>query len=168
MLNANPLWGAPKIHGEWLKLGIEISERTISSLLDRRPRKAPLQTWRTFINNHMKDMVAVDFLVVPTIRFKVLYVFIIQSHARREVVHFNVTTNPTAEWTARQIAEAFPWDTAPKYILRDRDSIFGNTFRQRVQSMGIEEVLTAFRSTWQRSACWTSYLEVKTTSYTDS
>ncbi len=148
---ANPLWGAPKIHGELLKLGIEVSERTVSSLLGQRPRKPPSQTWRTFINNHMKNMVAVDFLVVPTIRFKVLYVFIILSHARREVVHFNVTRNPTAEWTARQIVEAFPWDTAPKYLLRDRDSIFGNTFRQRVQSMGIEEVLTAFRSPWQNA-----------------
>ncbi len=151
MTNANPLWGAPKIHGELLKLGIEISERTVSSLLGRRPRKPPSQTWRTFINNHMKDMVAVDFLVVPTIRFKVLYVFIILSHARREVVHFNVTTNPTAGWTARQIVEAFPWDRAPKYLLRDRDSIFGIKFRQRVQSMGIEEVLTAFRSPWQNA-----------------
>ncbi len=149
--NANPFWGSPRINGELLKLGIEISERTVSGLLDRRPRKPPSQTWRTFINNHMKNMVAVDFLVVPTIRFKVLYVLIILSHARREVVHFNVTTNPTAEWTTRQIVEAFPWDTAPKYLLRDRDSIFGTTFRQRVHSMGIEEVLTAFRSPWQNA-----------------
>jgi len=151
MVNANPLWGAPKIHGELLKLGIEISERTVSGLLGRHPRKSSSQTWRTFIRNHMKDMVAVDFLVVPTIKFEILYVFIILSHARRQVVHFNVTTNPTAEWTARQIVEAFPWDTAPKYLLRDRDSIFGKKFRQRVQSMGIEEVLTAFRSPWQNA-----------------
>ncbi len=151
MSNANPLWGAPRIHGELLKLGIEISERTVSGLLDRRPRKPPSQTWRTFINNHMRSMVAVDFLVVPTVRFKVLYVFIILSHSRRQVVHFNVTSNPSAEWTARQVIEAFPWDTAPKYLLRDRDSIFGIKFRQRVQSMGIEEVLTAFRSPWQNA-----------------
>ncbi len=96
-------------------------------------------------------MVAVDFLVVPTIRFKVLYVFIIISHTRREVVHFNVTKNPTTEWTARQIVEAFPWDTAPKYFLRDRDNIFGIRFRKCVQTMGIEELLTAFRSPWQKA-----------------
>ncbi len=97
MANANLLWGAPRIHGELLKLGIEISEQSVSGLLDRHPRKPPSQTWRAFINNHMKDMVAVDFLVVPTIRFKVLYVFIILNHARREVVHFNMTTDPTAD-----------------------------------------------------------------------
>ncbi|MCP4414711.1 MAG: integrase, partial [Gammaproteobacteria bacterium] len=131
MAKVNPLWGAPRIHGELLKLGIEISERTVSGLLARRPQKPPSQTWRTFIRIHMKNMVAVDFLVVPTVRFKVLYVFIILSHARREVVHFNVTTNPTADWTAKQIVEAFPWDTAPKYLLRDRDSIFGIKFQQR-------------------------------------
>ncbi len=100
----------------------------------------------------MNEMVTVDFLVVPTIRFKVLYIFIILSHARREVVHFNVTVdNVTTNPTVKQIVEAFPWDTAPKYLLRDRDSIFGNTFRQGVQSMGIEEVLTAFRSPWQNA-----------------
>ena len=130
MADANPLWGAPKIHGELLKLGIDVSERTVSNLLRRHRRKPPSQTWRTFITNHMPDMVAVDFLVVPTIRFRLLFVFVILSHARRRVVHFNVTANPTAEWTAQQIIEAFPWDSAPRYLLRDRDSIYGSTFRQ--------------------------------------
>ena len=97
----------------------------------------------------MPDMVGVDLLVVPTIRFQLLFVFVILSHARRRVIHFNVTANPTAEWTAQQIVEAFPWDTAPKYLLRDRDSIYGGWFRRRVKSMGIQEVLTAYHSPWQ-------------------
>jgi putative transposase len=97
----------------------------------------------------MTEMVAIDFHVVPTIRFRMLYVFIVLSHARRRVVHFNVTANPTAAWTAQQVAEAFPWDTAPRYLLRDRDSIYGEWFRRRIQSMGIEEVVTAYHSPWQ-------------------
>ena len=151
MAKANHLWGAPKIHGELLKLGIEISERTVSGLISRHILKPPSQTWKTFIKNHMTDMVAVDFLVVPTVRFKMLYVFIVLSHARRQVIHFNVTANPTAQWTANQVIEAFPWDTAPRYLLRDRDSIFGRVFRQRIKSMGIEEVMTAFHSPWQNA-----------------
>ena len=133
MAEANPLWGAPTIHGELLKLGIDISERTVSKIIRRRTRKPPSQTWRTFIKNHMTEMVAVGFLVVPTIRFRLLFVFVNLSHARRRVVHFNVTENPTAEWTAQQIVEAFPWDTAPRYLLRDRDSTYGGRFRRRVQ-----------------------------------
>jgi putative transposase len=105
---ANPLWGAPRIHGELLKLGIEISERSVSGIIRRNNPKRPSQTWKTFIKNHMPDMVAVDFLVVPTIRFKMLFVFVVLSHTRRRVVHFNVTANPTAQWTAQQITEAFP------------------------------------------------------------
>ena len=149
MAGENLLWGAPTIHGELLKLGIDISERTVSKLIRRLRRKPSSQTWRTFIKNHMTEMVAIDFHVVPTIRFRMLYVFIILSHAHRRVVHFNVTANPTAEWTAQQIVEAFPWDTAPRYLLRDRDSIYGEWFRRRVQSMGIEEVITSYHSPWQ-------------------
>jgi len=149
MAEENPLWGAPTIHGELLKLGINISERTVSKLIRKRTPKPPSQTWRTFIKNHMTEMVAVDFYVVPTIRFRMLYVFIILSHARRRVVHFNVTANPTAAWTAQQIVEAFPWETAPRYLLRDRDSIYGEWFRKRVQSMGIEEAITSYHSPWQ-------------------
>jgi len=151
LCTANPLWGAPRIHGELLKLGIEVSERTVSGLLSRNFPKPPSQTWNTFIENHMLCMVAVDFLVVSTIRFSLLYVFVVLSHDRRKVVHFNVTANPTAQWTAQQIVEAFPWDGVPKYLLRDRDSIFGKIFRQRVGSMGIEEVLIAHRSPWQNA-----------------
>ena len=119
MADANTSWGAPKIHGELLMLGLEISERTVSGLLSRYRLKPTSQTWKTFIKNHMDVMVAVDFLVVPTIPFRMLYVFVILSHSRREVIHFNVTEYPTAEWTAQQVIEAFPWDTAPRFLLRD-------------------------------------------------
>jgi putative transposase len=141
--SANPLWGAhlggPPIHGELLKLGIEISERSVSGIIGRNNPKPPSQTWKTFIKNHMMDMVAVDFLVVPTIPFRMLFVFVVLSHERRKVVYFNVLANPTAQWTAQQITEAFPWDTVPRYLLRDRDRIFGKEFRHRVRSMGIEK-----------------------------
>jgi transposase InsO family protein len=99
----------------------------------------------------MAEMVSVDFLVVPTIRFRMLYIFVILSHANRQVIHFNVTEHPTAEWTAQQVIEAFPWDTAPKYLLRDRDSIYGGYFRRRVKGMGIEQVVTAYHSPWQNA-----------------
>lgn len=146
---ANPLWGAPKIHGELLKLGIELSERTVSGLLRKCNPRPPSQTWRTFLKNHMTDTVAVDFLVIPTIRFQILFVFVVLNHNRRRVTHFNVTSNPTAKWTAQQIVEAFPWDNAPRYLLRDNDSIYGRSFQSRVRSMDIEEVPTAYRSPWQ-------------------
>ena len=121
MAKANPLWGAPRIHGELLKLGIEISERTVSNLMPRRKPKPPSQTWRTFLKNHMMNMVSIDFFTVPTAKFRILFVLVILSHNRRRVVHFNLTSHPTTNWTAQQIIEAFPWDTAPKYLLRDRD-----------------------------------------------
>mgnify|MGYP003983003441 FL=1 len=149
--SSNPMWGAPRIHGELLKLGIEISERSVSGIIKRNNRKPPSQSWKTFMSNHMTDMAAIDFLVVPSIRFKMLFVFVVLSHDRRKVIHFNVTANPTAQWTAQQIVEAFPWDTAPKYLLRDRDKFFGKLFQSRVNSMGIEEVLTAYRSPWQNA-----------------
>ena len=108
---ANPLWGAPRIHGELLKLGIEVSQATAAKYM-ARPGKPPSQTWRTFLNNHVKDLVSTDFFVVPTLSFRVLFVFVVLAHHRRRVLHFNVTANPTAEWTAQQMAEAFPWDIA--------------------------------------------------------
>ena len=149
MANANPLWGAPRIHGELLKLGIEISERTVSTMMPRRKPIPPPQTWRTFLKNHMKNMVSIDFFMVPTATFRILFVLVILSHSRRQVVYFKATSNPTTMWTAQQIIEAFPWDTAPKYLLRDRDSIYGAYFRQRVKNTGIKEVVTAARSPWQ-------------------
>ena len=148
MALANPLWGAPRIHGELLKLGLDFSQRTVARLMPRRP-KPPSQTRRTFLQNHLADLVSVDFFVVPTATFGVLYVFVVLLHHRRQVVHFNVTDSPTAAWTAQQIVEAFPDDSAPRFLLRDRDSIYGGEFRRRVNDMRIAEVLTAPRSPWQ-------------------
>ena len=148
MALANPLWGAPRIHGELLKLGLDISQRTVARLMPRRP-KPPSQTWRTFLQNHLADLVSVDFFVVPTATFRVLYVFVVLLHHRRQVVYYNVTATPTAAWTAQQLVEAFPDDSAPRYLLRDRDSIYGGVFRRRVKGLRIAEVLTAPRSPWQ-------------------
>jgi transposase InsO family protein len=129
-------------------LGIGVSESTVAKYMISH-RKPPSQTWKTFLENHAADLVSIDFFTVPTATFRVLYVFVVLRHERREIVHFNATYNPTAEWTAQQIAEAFPFDTAPRYLLRDRDSIYGARFRSRVKSLGIEEVPTAPRSPWQ-------------------
>jgi transposase InsO family protein len=148
MSTADATWGAPRIHEELLKLGIEVSQATVAKYMVRRS-KPPSQTWRTFLEHHLKEMVSVDFLVVPTISFRVLFVFLVLAHDRRRVLHFNVTAHPTAEWTADQILQAFPWDTAPGCLLRDRDAIYGDMFRRQVSSMGITEVLTAPRSPWQ-------------------
>jgi transposase InsO family protein len=148
MAAANPLWGAPRIHGELLKLGFEISERTVSRLMPRRNKK-PSQTWGTFLSNHVGQLVSVDFFTVPTIQLRVLYVFVILTHDRRRVLHFNVTEHPPAMWTAQQIVEGFPDDSAPRYLVRDRDSIYGKDFTARVQGMGIEQIRTAPRSPWQ-------------------
>ena len=145
---ANPLWGAPRIHGELLKLGIDVSQATVAKYM-AHTRKPPSQTWRAFLNNHVTQLVSTDFFVVPTVTFRVLFVFVVLAHHRRRVVHFNVTANPTSEWTARQIAEAFPWDSAPRYLLHDRDSIYGDCFREAIRGMGTHEVLTAPRSPWQ-------------------
>lgn len=148
MSSANPLWGAPRIHGELLKLGIEVSQATVAKYMARQ-RKPPSQTWRAFLNNHMQQLVSTDFFVVPTVTFRVLYVFIVLAHDRRRLLHFNVTAHPTSEWTAQQMVEAFPWDHAPRYLLRDRDSIYEGSFRKRVRGMGIREVRTAPKSPWQ-------------------
>jgi transposase InsO family protein len=150
MCRENPGWGAPRIHGELLKLGIDIGESSVSKYMGRC-RKAPSQSWRTFLENHVTQMVSIDFFTVPTIRFQVLYVFLVLAHDRRRILHFNVTAHPTAEWTGQQLREAFPFDQLPRYLLRDRDAIFGNDFREQVQDMGIEEVLSAPRSLWQRA-----------------
>jgi transposase InsO family protein len=150
MRRENPGWGAPRIHGELLKLGIDIGETNVSKYLVRS-RKPPSQTWRTFLENHLRNLVSVDFFTVPTIRFQILYVFLVLAHERRRIVHFAVTAHPTAEWTAQQLREAFPWDSAPQYLLRDRDRIFGHEFVEQVKAMGIEQLLGAPRSPWQRA-----------------
>ena len=146
----NPLWGAARIHGELFKLGIQISQASVAKYMVRHP-KPPSQTWRAFLANHVSQLVSVDFFTVHTISFEILFVFVILSHDRRRIVHFNVTAHPTAEWTAQQIVEAFPFDSAPKYLLRDRDRIYGYEFRKQVELMNIAEVLSAPRSPWQRA-----------------
>ena len=150
MSAANVGWGSPRIVGEPSKLGIDVAKSTVEKCRVRS-KKPPSPTWKAFLKNHVRDLVSIDFLVVPTVRFKVLFVFVVLAHHRRRVVHFNVTEHPTAQWTGQQIIEAFPWDTAPKYLLRDRDAIYGSQFQRRVKSMGIEEVLTAPRSPWQNA-----------------
>jgi transposase InsO family protein len=150
MQSTNTGWGAPRIHGELLKLGIEISPATVSKYMARHP-KPPSQTWRTFLENHVADLASIDFFTVPTATFRVLYVFIALRHDRREIVHFNVTEHPTAQWTAQQIVETFPFGTAPLYLLHDRDRIYGDAVQRRIESLSIEEVLTAPRSPWQNA-----------------
>jgi transposase InsO family protein len=149
MATANEGWGAPRIHGELLKLGIVISEREVSRLMPPRTRNPPSQSWRTFLDNHVGSLASIDFFTVPTATFRVLYVFFVLAHDRRRLLHFNVTEHPGAAWTAQQIVEAFPEDTAPRYMVRDRDGIYGDQFRRRVSGIGIDEVLTAPRSPWQ-------------------
>ena len=145
---ANPLWGAPRIHGELGKLGIDVSERTVSRLLRRR-RRPPSQTWRTFLTNHLTSLTSVDFFTVPTLTGRVLFVLVLLSHHRRRIVHLRITEHPTAAWTAQQIIEAFPDETAPRWLLRDRDAIYGDLFRRRVAGMGISEAISSPSSPWQ-------------------
>jgi len=142
------MWRAPRIHGELTMLGIAISERTVSRIL-RRLRRPPNQTWRTFLHNHVGQMVSIDFFTVPTITIKVLFVFILLEHDRRKVLHFNVTEHPTGARTAQQIVEAFADREAAHCLIRDRDSRYSAEVRLRIQSLGMQEILTAPRSPWQ-------------------
>ncbi len=144
----NPLWGAPRIHGEMLKLGLNVAQATVSRYMPRG-RRRPSQTWRTFLKNHATAITSIDFFTVPTATFRALYVFLMLSHERRRVVHFNVTDSPTAQWAGRQLIQAFPWDTAPRYLLRDRDAIYGPEFRRSAGNLGIDDVRTSPRSPWQ-------------------
>ena len=151
MRAANPLWGAPRIHGELRKLGIEIAQATVGKYLGRNRRRPgpPSQTWRTFLANHVSQLASIDFFTVPTATFRVLFVFIVLAHDRRRIVHVNVTPHPTAAWTAEQLREAWPCDTAPRFLLRDRDAIYGSDLRRTAAAMGLEEDLTAPRAPWQ-------------------
>ena len=144
----NPLWGTPRIQAELHLLGYSVAESTVAKYRVRST-KPPSQTWKNFLKNHVGQIAAIDFFTVPTVTFRTLYCFIVLLHDRREVVHFNVTDHPTAVWTAQQMIEAFPEDTAPRFLLRDRDCIYGEDFGRRVAGMQIEEVLTAARSPWQ-------------------
>src|SRR5258708_7180084 len=144
----NPLWGAPRIHGELLKSGFEVAQWSVAKYMVKR-RGPPSQGWRTFLRNHAPDVAAMDLFVVPTIGFDLLYAFIIVRLDRRDLAWINVTSNPTAEWVARQITEASPWDWAPGYMIRDRDRIYGTVVRRRLRAMGIRDKPTAPASPWQ-------------------
>jgi transposase InsO family protein len=148
MSRDNPTWGRRRIRSELHLLGYEVAELTVAKYMVRG-RKPPSQGWRVFLKNHAREIAAIDFFTVPTVNFRILICFLVLRHHRRTVVHFNVTRHPTQRWTAQQIVEAFPYDTAPRYLLRDRDRIYGPYFANRVRGMGIEEVLIAPRSPWQ-------------------
>jgi putative transposase len=148
MSMANPLWGAPRVHGEILKLGIQISQATVARYMARRP-KMPSPSWRSFLRNHIDGIASIDLFVVASASFRLLYVVVILRHDRSKIEHMAVTQQPAAVWLSRQVTEAFPWDTAPRYLLRDRDGSYGERFSQRVKTMGIKEVLTAPRAPWQ-------------------
>ena len=145
---ANRLWGAPRIHGELLKLGIDVAQSTVAKYMARRGR-GPSQTWKTFLRNHAAGIAAMDFLIVPTIGFKLLFVLVILRHQRRRLISLTVTINPTAEWIAHQITDAFPWNEAPDYLIRDRDGAYGHAVTGRLSAMGIRDHPTAPRSPWQ-------------------
>src|ERR1700694_2331895 len=148
MSTENLLWGAPRIHGELLKLGFEIAQSSVAKYVVKR-RGPPSQGWRTFLRNHAPDIAAMDLFVVPTIGFDLLYAFVIVRLDRRDLIWINVTANPTAEWVARQITEAFPWDEAPHYLIRDRDRIYGSVVMRRLRAMGIRDRPITPASPWQ-------------------
>ena len=144
----NPLWGAPRIHGELLMLGFEVAQSTVSKYMVRG-RRPPSQSWKTFLQNHAEAIAAVDMCVVPTLTFERLFAFLVLGHGRRQLLWFEVTRHPTAEWLARQITEAFPWASAPAYLVRDNDRAYGHAFRSRVRAMGIRDRPISPGSPWQ-------------------
>lgn len=138
----NPLWGAPRIHGELLKLGVDVCETTVAKYMVKTPKR-PGRSWKTFLDTHVNDTASMDFVIVPTISFKLLYCLVILDHRRRRIVSFGVTTSPTSEWVARQITETFPWDEAPQYLVRGRDGAFGHAVQERLEAMGIRDSPTS-------------------------
>ena len=146
---ANPLWGAPRIHSELLKLGLTVAQRTVAKYMVPRLRRSSTQSWTTFLRNHLGQMVSVDFFTVPTVGFQLLYVFVVLSHQRRTVLHFNVVDAPSARWTAQQLREAFPFTAPPQYVLRDRDNIYGLEFQRCAEALGAEELRIAPSRPWQ-------------------
>ena len=139
---ANPLWGAPRIHGELLKLGIDIGQTSVAKYMARR-RRPPSQGWRTFLLNHADGIASIDLFVVPTISFRLLYRLLVLRHDRRRILWFGVTAHPSAEWIAQQVTEACGWESAPHYLIRDRDRVYGEAFTRRVRAMGIRDRPTA-------------------------
>jgi transposase InsO family protein len=150
MSRANRLWGAPRIHGELLKLGIEVAQSTVAKYMVRR-HGPPSQSWRTFLRNHADGIAAVDLFVVPTIGFKLLYCLIVLGHGRRKLIHHAITAHPTAEWIVQQIVEAFSWDEAPRYLVRDRDAVYGQVVKRRLRGLGIRDRPIAPSSPWQNA-----------------
>jgi transposase InsO family protein len=148
MSSVNPLWGAPRIHGELLKLGFEVAESTVSKYISRRIRP-PSQSWQTFLRNHADAIAGIDLCLVPTLTFECLFVFLVVGHGRRQLLWFAVTRHPTAEWLAQQIVEAFPWEAGPGYLVRDNDGAYGPAFTRRVRAMGIRDRPISPRSPWQ-------------------
>jgi transposase InsO family protein len=146
MSRENRLWGTERIRGELLKMGIVVSNRSIRRYRWRGPRRPPSQTWRTFLRNHAHHLWAADLFTVPTLTFRTLYVLVFIAHGRRELVHVDVTANPTAAWVWRQVIEATPWSKKPRHLLRDRDAVYGRDFRQRARRIGIDAIATPVRS----------------------
>ena len=144
----NPLWGAPRIHGELLKLGFEVAQSSVAKYMVKRC-EPPSQGWRTFLRNHAPEIAAMDLFVAPTIGFDLLYVLVIMRLERRNLVWINVTSHPTAEWIARQVTEAFPWAEAPRYLIRDRDRVYGAAVIHRLRAMGIRDKPIAPGSPWR-------------------
>src|ERR1039458_9426301 len=149
MSRANPLWGAPRIHSELLKLDLPVARRTVAKYMARRPPRSLTQNWKTFLHNHLGQMVSVDFLTVPTLNFQLLYVFLVLSHRRRNMLHLNVVEAPSARWAAQQLREAFPFTSPPKYLLRDRDGIYGSEFQLCAAAIGLEQLRIAPSRPWQ-------------------
>jgi transposase InsO family protein len=149
---ANPLWGAPRIHGELLKVGIEVGQTTVAKYMARN-RRPPSQGWKTFLRNHADGIASMDLFVVPTISFRLLYGLLILKHCRREILHLAATAHPSAEWISRQLTEAYGWEEGPYYLVRDRDSVYGEVFTRRLRAMGIRDRPTAPRSPWQNAYC---------------
>jgi transposase InsO family protein len=145
----NPLWGAPRIHGELLKLGFSVSQSTVAKYMRRGRGGSGGQSWKTFLKNQAEGIASIDLFAVPTVLFEELYAFVVLHHARRRIVHIAVTNHPGALWLAQQMTEAFPWDSAPRFVIRDNDKKFGSAFKQRVNAMGIRDRPTSFRSPWQ-------------------
>lgn len=149
LTNENPLWGVPRIHGELKKLGIHISQSTVHRYIPKRNGRTTGQRWNTFLKNHSKEIISIDFLTVPTVNFKLIHVLVVIDHQRRKIIHLNVTKHPTAEWTLQQIRNMLFHVDAPKYLIRDRDARYGSTFSNGVSNLGIKQIVTSYRSPWQ-------------------
>lgn len=153
MAEENPQWGIPRIHGEILKLGFNISESTLMRYVRKKNGKTSGQRWKTFLKNHATEIISIDFLTVPTISYKFLYILVFLSHERRKIIHLNVTSNPTAEWSTQQLRNALHENDSPRSLIRDRDTKFGSLFSQTISDFGMREIVTAYRSPWQNGYC---------------